>query len=120
MNIDSAFPSTYLKAADLGGRRVAVIIRDVLIETIADGEKKPVVYFENKEKGLCLNKTNAHMIVEIVGSAETEEWTGTKIVMFSTKVDFGGKRVDGIRVDYPANVRKPEPSPESEDDVVPF
>jgi hypothetical protein len=59
------------------------------------------VYFAGKEKGLVLNKTNANMIVEIAGSDETEDWEGVQIVLYSTRVDFQGRRVDAIRVDYP-------------------
>ena len=61
MDINSAFPSNYLKAADLRGGRVTVAIDSVVIENIGD-EDKPIVYFQGKEKGLVLNKTNANMV----------------------------------------------------------
>lgn len=101
MNISGAFPSTYLKAADLQGRRVSVTMANVHMEDIG-GEQKPILSFVGKEKGLVLNKTNANMIAEITGSEETDEWEGQTIVLYPTKTDFQGKRVDAIRVDYPA------------------
>ena len=119
MNINGAFPSTYLKAADLQGRRVTVAINTVKMEDIG-GDHKPVVSFAGKDKGLVLNKTNANMIAEIAGTDETDDWKGVRIVLYPTKTDFQGKRVDAIRVDYPeasANGRaKPVPQPVADDD----
>ena len=120
MDINSAFPSTYLKAADLQGRRVAVIISEVVLEDIG-GDHKPVVYFSGKDKGLVLNKTNAQMIVEIAGGvSETDKWQGIKICLYPTKTDFQGKRVDAIRVDYPGDATRPTPPPVETDDGIPF
>ncbi len=110
MNINGAFPSNYLKAADLQGRRVAISISHVAIEDIGD-DHKPVLYFIGKEKGMVLNKTNANMITEITGTDETDHWKGKAIVLYVAKVDFQGKRVDGIRVDYPANGSQPAAPP---------
>ena len=98
MNIGNAFPSKYLKASDLQGRHVPVTIDRVEMEEFDDGDKA-IVYFQGKDKGLVLNKTNANMIVEITGSSETGEWKGVRVSLYSTKVDFQGKRVDAIRVD---------------------
>ena len=117
MNINAAFPSNFLKAADLQGRRVSASISHVKMEDIGD-DHKPVVYFNGKEKGLVLNKTNANMITEIAKSDETDQWRGVSIVLYPTKTDFQGKRVDAIRVDYPANgaapVTPPPPPPSTD------
>ena len=121
MNINGAFPSSYLKAADLQGKRVTVVIDKVVMEDIG-GEHKPVVKFQGKDRGVVLNKTNAAMIAEIANSEETDEWVGVKVMLYPTKTDFQGKRVDCIRVDYPANGAKPKPAPvvADDDDEVPF
>lgn len=118
MNINGAFPSSYLKAADLQGRRVIVAIDKVVMEDIG-GEHKPVVKFQGKDRGIVLNKTNAAMIAEIAGSDETDDWKGVKVTLYPTKTDFQGKRVDCIRVDYVENGAKRPPAP-VEDDSVPF
>jgi len=110
MNINGAFPSNYLKAADLQGRRALVTISHLKMEDIGD-DHKPVVYFSGKEKGLVLNKTNANMITEIAKTEETDRWSGLAIVLYPTKTDFQGKRVDAIRVDYPANGQMAAPAP---------
>lgn len=101
MNIGTAFPSKYIRAADLGRNRPVVAIDSVTMEEIGDDEPKPVIHFQGKTKGLVLNKTNANMIQEITGTPETEHWRGKRIVLYASKTDFGGKRVDCIRVDYP-------------------
>lgn len=112
MNINGAFPSNYLKAADLAGRRVLVTISHVAIEDIGD-EHKPVLYFQGKEKGMVLNKTNANMLTEICGSDETDHWKGHTVVLYVAKVDFQGRRVDGLRVDHAPASEKPAPPPVS-------
>jgi len=117
MNIKTAFPGSYLKAADLGGKRIGVTIDRVELEDVGS-DNKPVLYFQGKDKGLVLNKTNSNMISEIVGSDETDEWNGHRIALYSTKVDYQGKRVDAIRVTY-ANGQQPPASPvnDSSDDI---
>lgn len=98
MDINEMFPSKYLKVVDLQNKRVAVTIDKVTVEDIAN-EKRAVVYFRGKLRGLVLNKTNAAMIAEIAGSSETSEWTGVKMSLYPTRVDFQGRRVDAIRID---------------------
>src|SRR5688572_9897428 len=102
MKLGEAFPSKWLKAADLHGRKIGVTIDSVEMSNIGD-EDKLIVYFKDKSKGLILNVTNANMIAEIAGTDETDNWRGVQIALYSTKVDFSGRRVDAIRVDYPAN-----------------
>src|SRR5688572_18882559 len=98
MKIGSAFPSDYLKAADLAGRSVRVTIESVTTEKVGN-DQKAILHFVGKDKGLVLNKTNANRIVEATGSDETDDWEGWSITLYSCKVDYQGKRVDAIRVD---------------------
>lgn len=125
MKVSGAFPGNYLKADDLGPARPVLIIRQVEMEDIGD-DHKPVVYFEHKEKGLVLNKTNANAIVEIAGTDEMDDWPGTTIRLYSTMVDFQGRRVPAIRVEkppaavVPKKAPKPDPIEASDTDDVPF
>lgn len=96
MKIGAAFPSTYLKAADLQGRHCAATMGRVLMEEIG-GEHKPVLYFQGHERGIVLNKTNSSIIAEMYGD-ETDDWEGKKIVIYPARVEFQGKIVDAIRV----------------------
>ena len=59
MHIESAFPSKYLKGADLNGKTVRATIDRVEIEEVGDGDRKPVVYFRNSDKGLALIRFSA-------------------------------------------------------------
>ncbi len=98
MNINEVFPSKYLKAADIKGRPpISVVIREVVVEKISETDSKPVVYFQGKEKGIVLNKTNANMIAHTYGP-ETNGWIGQTILLRSEPVPFGSQIVDSIRV----------------------
>lgn len=134
MRMSDAFPSSYLKAADLNGKAVRVVIESVSMEKLGD-DHKAVLHFVGKDKGLVLNKTNANRIVEAVGSDETDDWEGWSITLYACKVDYQGKRVDAIRVDDrpgsskpPTNRARPavaEPdefvdAPEITEDDIPF
>ncbi len=100
MKISEAYPSKYLKAADLDGQDRTVSIRACVQEELGQGsemEVKPVLYFDGGQKGLVLNKTNATAIAEDYGD-DTEAWIGRDIVLFAREVDFKGKPTLSIRV----------------------
>lgn len=131
--IGEMFGSSFLKASDIGRARVGVVIEDVTQEHLGEDDKW-VLAFKGKDKKLVLNRTNASIIEEVLHSDDSDDWIGKKIVLYATKVDFQGKRVDAIRVsddvrDYPKG--KPAPKVEAEesepasdfvagDDDVPF
>ncbi len=102
MDINGAFPSDFLKAADLRGRSVQVTISYVEMKDIG-GDHKPVVYFEGKDRGLVLNKTNAYAITQMY-SAETNNWSGCPVTLYPTETDFQGKVVPCIRVRAPGDI----------------
>jgi hypothetical protein len=100
MKITTAFPSSYIRAADLQDRNVKVVMDHVKMEDIGS-DHKPVLYFQGKEKGLVLNKTNANTISSAYGD-DTDDWVGKELVLFPTVTDFQGRSVDAIRVRKPA------------------
>ncbi len=100
MKISAAFPSQYLKCADLNGKPWDMKIRTVVLEDLGQGndkEEKPVAFFHNAQKGLVLNRTNANTIVKAYGD-DTGNWTGKDIQVFPTTTEFKGETVDAIRV----------------------
>lgn len=107
MNIGSAFPSAYLKAADLQGRSVTVIMARVTMEDISS-DHKPVLYFQGKDRGLVLNKTNSNVIAEMHGW-ETDDWGGKPVTIYPARVEFQGKIVDAIRVKLEAPQQRQAP-----------
>lgn len=104
MRISGAFPSDYLKAHDLQDQKVLVKMSRVEMRDIGD-EVKPVLFFEAKDKGLVLNKTNSNTISAVYGD-ETDDWIGELVVLYETTVEFQGKRVAAIRCLVPP--RKPQ------------
>ncbi len=126
MRISEAYPSKYLKAADLDGQDRAVSIRACIQEELGQGaemETKPVLYFDGGHKGLVLNKTNAQAIADDYGD-DTEAWAGREIVLFIQKVTFQGKLMPAIRVrtqatPQPAVQHAPVP-PAPETDAAPL
>jgi hypothetical protein len=100
VNINEAFPSKYISATDLQGRSARVRIDRVAIATMNDGKSKPILYFQGKQKGLALNKTNANTIQNTYGP-DTDDWAGAEIELFPAEVDFQGKMVQAVRVRIP-------------------
>ncbi len=118
MRISDAFPSKYLKAADLPHEVAVTIARIVLEDVSGDGsESRPVIYFEGKRKGLVLNRTNAHTIEQQLGYGDdTDGWIGQPLTLFPTSTTFRGSSVPCIRIrpriDADGNVRAtPPPAP---------
>lgn len=113
-SIYDAFPSNYLRAADLQGRPLRLVIESVVFETLGQGkdaQTKPVCYFAGQDKGLALNKTNAEMIASQYGH-ETDNWPGAEVELYQVTTEYGGKPVEAIRVRFPPRqVQRPADNP---------
>jgi hypothetical protein len=99
MLISEAFPSKYLKAADLNGRELKVTIDRVEMRDIF-GVPKLVICFRDNTKDFVCNKTNATTIAGYAGNS-TENWPGLDIILYPTMVTFRGEPVSAIRVKLP-------------------
>jgi len=117
MKMSEEFPSKYLRAVDLQGREVKVIMQQCEREQVGQeqDDTKPVLYFKGKDKGLVLNKTNAGVISDHYGD-DSDDWYDQPLILFSTMVSFQGKTQPAIRVRIPtakdnktAAARKPDP-----------
>lgn len=102
--VSEAFPSQFLRAADLQGRTIRAQIDSVRFEDVGS-EQKLIVYFAGKDKGLVLNKTNASTVAMAFGD-ETDNWQGNMIELFPQAVAFQGQMVPAIRVRVPAEPAK--------------
>lgn len=103
MKISDAYPSKYLKSSDLQGREIKVVISHVTIEELTGdrgAESKPVLYFEGKQKGVVLNRTNSDTISHAYGD-ETDDWPGCELIIFSQRVQGPNGMTDGIRFRIP-------------------
>lgn len=104
MKIFAAFPSKYLKAADLHDKHVSAIMSHVLLEELVNKDGSdllPVLYFNGVPKGMVLNKTNAK-VISAAYTDETDAWQGMPIVLFPAMVAFGAETVEAIRVKAPS------------------
>jgi len=99
MKISEEFPSKYLKSSDLKGQEVRVTMGNVEREEIGS-DKKLVLYFKGKEKGMVLNKTNANTIGDFYGD-DSDDWYDQPLILFSIRTEFQGKPVDGLRCRVP-------------------
>jgi hypothetical protein len=132
---DEAFPSKYLKAADLKGRAVTLEITAAPEETLTgfDGQSqtKTVVYFAGTKKKLPLNRTNWNAIADVTGEEDSDNWPGHKIELYPAVTEMNGRELPCIRVRTPA-VRAVQPLAKSDtaasrsdaandlDDQIPF
>jgi hypothetical protein len=112
IKVSQAFPSKWLKAEDIPkGKKVRCVMKECQMETVQD-EDKIVCYFDGKDKGLMLNKTNAGRLAAAYGD-DTDTWYGKEVFLYVEQVSFQGRMVPAIRVDVP----RVEASP---DDEIPF
>lgn len=111
--------SKYFKAEDLEQPR------KVTIKTCAPGtfktddgrdQTKLVLTFADSSKQLVVNRTNALEISTLHGEDFTT-WPGKQIVLFRTKVAFGAKVVDAVRVRAP---HRGDPEDQPQKDSIPF
>lgn len=102
-DVRSMFDKQYLYAYDLQGRDVTVTITKVvggtLVGTGGKKNKKPIVFFQGKEKGLGLNITNARTIAAMYGNSfKSEDWIGKRVTLYATTTTFGSQTVECIRI----------------------
>lgn len=132
MKISEMKESRFLKKEDCG-RGLLVTIGTVCQENVGkEGEEEMLRYTlhfqEPNVKPMVLNVTKNTMIAAIAGSDETDNWTGTKIVLYEDpNIMFKGKVVGGIAVRAPRPTAKAAASPapkqepeEIEGDDLPF
>lgn len=105
MNINQLSESRYLKQADVGPGMI-LTVRALEQENVAmEGqpvENKWILYFTEEHKGLVLNAVNAQLAAQALGSDETDDWIGKKLVLYQDRtITYGGKLVGGIRVRAP-------------------
>jgi hypothetical protein len=114
MKMSEEFPSKFLKAADLQGREVKVIMQNVEREKLGD-DTKPVLYFKGKDRGVVLNKVNSNTIVDAYGD-DTADWFDQPLILFSAMVEYAGKLGPAIRVRVPT-ARDNKQAPRREDPI---
>jgi hypothetical protein len=102
--IGDLYPSKYFKESDLNVP-LLLTIKEVTIEEVGRGGEKdtrPIIHFEESQKLLTVNKTNARRLEKIAKSDDTDNWGGKRIVVFwDQDVEFGGEITGGVRIRAP-------------------
>ena len=98
MKVSEMYPSKYLKSEDVGSARITLQVGVVKLEQVEEnGPMKPCMYFNGKEKGMVLNKTNALLCAHVWGD-DSDQWPGQWLELFVEPKMFQGKVVNGLSV----------------------
>ena len=131
MKIGTMLDSKYLKKEDVDPPKLLTIVGFDKVNVAREDEApefKWVMKFQEC-KPMVVNSTNLQLCAHALGSDETDEWIGKKIVAFSDpNVSFGGKLVGGIRLraarvkgqPAPAQIASAPGEDEAFDDDIPF
>lgn len=89
MKVSEVFPSYFLSGDEIIGKNVAVKIKEVKTEMIKVRPDKPEeevisIYFEDKKRGVRLNKTRAKEIARVHGD-DMDQWTGKEVLMYTER-----------------------------------
>ena len=109
--------SKFLKKSDVGEDGTLVTIVDVIEVNVGMEGKEPdmkwCMTFKEFDKPMVLNSTNAQLCERFLGSDDTVDWIGRRVVLYDDpNVSFGGELVGGIRVKRAPDRPKPaRPSP---------
>ena len=97
------FLGAYLQKEEIPDSGAVARVRAAKEETLEENERsKLILYFEGLDKGLVCNVTNINVLIDVLGSDETDDWIGREVELYVDHgVMFGGKRVGGIRVRAP-------------------
>src|SRR5262249_54292176 len=106
-----------LSDADLNGQRTRLQIREVTSEDLREQDgrtkRKWIVRFENEEKTLPLNKTNALRLAQAFGK-DRKKWVGRGVELYGEMTSLGK---EGVRL-QPLQQRQAPPvqhDPETEE-----
>lgn len=102
-NINDVYQSNsdFLKADDIGSNFWTATIAAVEMKAFDNGERKLAINFQELDKALLLNMTNARAVSDLYGG-DTDHWIGRQVMLFTMPVDYQGKKVNAIRVRGPA------------------
>lgn len=102
MKAQNLCPTPHLSAADFEQDKTLTISRVDFAEVGQENERKGVVYFDESQRGLVINRTNLATIVELHGN-ETDDWIGKQVTLYADTTPFGGKVVPCVRIRPGAN-----------------
>jgi hypothetical protein len=119
MKISELYPKRYATGDDLKGQAYTFTISRVNLEEMhpqpgAPVERKPVIYFDQTQKGIILGPALARQIAAALGD-ETDTWKGKKITIYPQPMTVAGQPRIAIRARPATNGTTPPP-PTLQDD----
>jgi hypothetical protein len=87
------FGGKHLNATHVTAPFVGIVERVELEDVDGQGKRKPVVYFDGRDRGCVLNSTRYDVASNLAGSRDTDQWVGTKIRVSRGQTRFGGKPI---------------------------
>jgi len=101
MRVTELCPSPHLEALDIGdeiGASQVVMMKGVQRKEVgAEKVVKGVLFFDEFDRGMVLNKTNSRAIADLYG-ADTADWMGKQIVLYRSETSYQDRTVPCIRV----------------------
>ena len=122
VNVNTVFAGNSFTSEGLGEDRpiltiAAAEVKEIVDQNTGKRQTKIIISFEEDPKQFWCNKINSMRISKRFGY-ETDDWVGKKIQLYvDHEVEFGGKFVDGIRVNVPRPATIPKPKSEFSDEV---
>ena len=115
MKLDDMFPRRFATGDDLKGKTPTLVIDAVTAEQIRPGpgaqpQTKFVIWFKGAAKGVILSRTLANQIAHILGTPDTDDWTGKKITLVPEPMTVAGTPRIAIRARAAANGETPPPA----------
>lgn len=96
MDASEIYPSSWLRAEDIGDKRQRLTIKDVVLVEMKD-KKRLELLFTEIDSGLILNKTNANKLKEAFGN-NTDGWIDKVVELYTALTTFQGKEMPAIRL----------------------
>ena len=116
MKRSEAFKTRFLNADNVNHSIIGTI-SFVKMETLesrkGEVDKKPVVYFSDLKQNLVLNPTRWDEIVEITGEDADDRWVDSRIEIYRTMTEVGGKPTPCIRCRAPSEMTLKKPAAKS-------
>lgn len=124
MRLNDIYPPKYATGADLAGKPATLTISHVSMESMRPGPgapatNKPVMYFARASRGVILGRALWMQIAALLGSDDTDTWTGKRIQIYPEPMTVAGKPRIAIRARQAPNgeTQPPAAMVEEEEDI---
>ena len=103
------FGGKYMNATHITEPFVGTVDRVDREDVDGNGKMKPVLYFEDRERGVVLNATRYDTVSAMAKSRDTDNWVGMRVQVKRGSTRFANKVVDCVEFGRPlAEKRKNE------------